>query len=167
MLAGIHFRRAFQIFTEFKKRGIHLDVLRRRKPLRRECGVTSVLGRGSKTSAQAEFISAEHFNVSRNPKKKDILLDVLLFWSGRRGSNSPPASHEWPPGHSQEPCRTSDLTCLRHRWRQRVRPSTDKKRTPKLGCPLKNGAGDEARTRYRHPTNGLPAIRRNPAGSRI
>ena len=86
---------------------------------------------------------------------------------GRRGSNSLPASREWPEVHSQEPCRTSDQTCLRHRWRQRVRSSTDKKRTSRLGCPLEAGAGDEARTRYRHPANGLKSIRRNPAGPQI
>ena len=28
-------------------------------------------------------------------------------------------------------------------------------------------AGDEARTRYRHPANGLKSIRRNPAGPQI
>ena len=69
---------------------------------------------------------------------------------GRRGSNSLPASREWPEVHSQEPCRTSDQTCLRHRWRQRVRSSADEKRTSRLGCPLEVGAGDEARTRYLH-----------------
>ena len=55
-----------------------------RKAGRRECAVTSVLR--SKTSAEAEFTSAEHSNRRRverpagaEPKKKDTLSHVFLF----------------------------------------------------------------------------------------
>ncbi len=46
---------------------------------------------------------------------KDLVFRQDLFWSGRRGSNS----LSYPRRHA---CAgpTSDLTCLRHRWRQRV-----------------------------------------------
>ena len=89
-----------------------------------------------------QFSCPEHGN-NRGPQNAEGILG-----NGRRSSNSQPASREWR-SHSQEPCRTSDVTCLRHRWRQRVRVLT-KKEDIRFGCPLENGAGDEARTRYLH-----------------
>ena len=63
--------------------------------------------------------------------------------------------------HLQEPCRTSLFLRAPRRWRQRVL-SVYKKRTSRSDVLLLYGAGNEARTRFRHPANGF-AICRNPA----
>ena len=46
---------------------------------RRVCAVR-VFCPQAKTSAQAEFISAEHFNISRYPKRNTSLLAGVSFW---------------------------------------------------------------------------------------
>ena len=53
-------------------------------------------------------------------------------------------------GLSREPCRTSHLTRLRRRWRQRVLSLVGKSFSCTGNRSIKNGAGDGARTRYLH-----------------
>ena len=53
-------------------------------------------------------------------------------------------------GHSREPCRTSHLTRLRRRWRQRVLSLVGNPSPARENRSIKNGAGDGARTRYLH-----------------
>ena len=52
--------------------------------------------------------------------------------------------------HSRELCRTSHLTRLRRRWRQRVLSLVGKSFSCTGNRSIKNGAGDGARTRYLH-----------------
>ena len=78
------------------------------------------------------------------------------FWSGRRGSNSLPGIPRMAVAIRRSPASPLDLT----RFAQVEAASSPvlrhiPKRIPHpVGWGILFGAGDEARTRYRHPTNG-------------
>ena len=139
---------------------------------------TSVLR--SKTLAEGEFTSPEHFNFLLESKKEVTTYVVTSFWSGRRGlarSTAVPRHAQRAPNAplgrflaSLAPCsplcplepkksallrRTS--VCAAKPWRRAnsLRPSIliscrNPKRGHNLRCDLFFGAGDEARTRYLH-----------------
>ena len=114
-----------------------------------------------KTSAKAEFTSAEHFKRTQVSKKKDTLKSVSFFLEATPG---------FEPGNQgfADPCLTTWL--CRHVRGQSIFPSPISICTPAaryypgarpaaVACkkirepifaPIKNGAGDGARTRYLH-----------------
>ena len=65
-------------------------------------------------------------------RKRTPRLGCPFIWSGQRGSNSLPGIPQMAFVHLQEPCLTSAFICAPGaRWRQRVRPSRKRKRTPR------------------------------------
>ena len=114
-----------------------------------------------KTSAKAEFTSAEHFKRTQVSKQKDTLKSVSFFLEATPG---------FEPGNQgfADPCLTTWL--CRHVRGQSIFPSPISICTPAaryypgarpaaVACkkirepifaPIKNGAGDGARTRYLH-----------------
>ena len=79
------------------------------------------------------------------------------FWSGRRGSNSLPGIPRMAVAIRGSPA-SPQIKRASHRSRQRLPAcplSHSKRENPILTDGIFSfGAGDEARTRYRHPTNG-------------
>ena len=74
----------------------------------------------------------------------------LKLWSGRRGSNPLPGIPRTAFRHSQEPSRTSHSTGLRP-WVEAAGPRLPVAASLRwIFAPIKNGAGDGARTRYLH-----------------
>ena len=76
-------------------------------------------------------------------------------WSGRRGSNPLPASHEWKAirGSPAEPLISRAFGAGGGSGSSL---SSENPSPARENRSIKNGAGDGARTRFRHPTNGRP-----------
>ena len=81
-------------------------------------------------------------------KKKAPSSQMVLFWSGRRGSNSLPGIPRMAMAIRGSPASPRMISRAARRSRQRVLGAVCKKRKHHLLRWCFSGAGDEARTRY-------------------
>ena len=81
-------------------------------------------------------------------KKKAPSSQMVLFWSGRRGSNSLPGIPRMAMAIRGSPASPRMISRAARRPRQRVLRAVCKKRKHHLLRWCFSGAGDEARTRY-------------------
>ena len=81
-------------------------------------------------------------------KKKAPSSQMVLFWSGRRGSNSIPGIPRMAMAIRGSPASPRMISRAARRSRQRVLGAVCKKRKHHLLRWCFSGAGDEARTRY-------------------
>ena len=81
-------------------------------------------------------------------KKKAPSSQMVLFWSGRRGSNSLPGIPRMAMAIRGSPASPRMISRAARRPRQRVLGAVCKKRKHHLLRWCFSGAGDEARTRY-------------------
>ena len=120
------------------------------KGRRRSCAVQAFLP-WAKILAEAEFTSAEHFNFSRNPKKKDTTAVMSFFFgAGNEARTRFPASREWLTAIRRTPASPPIRSRLRRGVEAASSPPMQKTGHPKLDVLFHSGAGNEARTRYLH-----------------